>query len=136
MRVGMGLLAPLLGANRGLAAIAVSARSAALLALAGLSLMAATGMACAALWQTVAPVWGPAAASLTVSGALIGLALVFWLIQSRSVRQARAVPAPPVPDPMEAVTAALTDLVGEQKAGALLAALLAGAAAGRAMRRD
>jgi hypothetical protein len=136
IRIGLGLLAPLLGGTQIVAAIAASLRSAALLLLAGLAVMAAIGMACAALWQTVAPVWGPSAASLTVSGALLGLALGFWLVEAYWGRRARAVPEPPVADPIEPLTAALAELVGEKKAGALLTALLAGAAAGRAARRN
>ncbi|MEI7709939.1 MAG: hypothetical protein WCI94_00805 [Rhodospirillales bacterium] len=136
IQVGIAFVAPLLGGKRGLAPIVDKTRSAALLFLAGLSLMAATGMACAALWQAAAPVWGSAVASLTVSGALIALALVFWLIQILLARRTRAVPVAPTADPMEALTTALTGLVGEQKAAALLASVLAGAAAGRAMRRD
>ena len=73
---------------------------------------------------------------MTVSGALIALALVFWLIQVLLARRTRAVPVAPIADPVEALTTALTDLLGEQKAAALLASVLAGAAAGRAMRRD
>ena len=136
IQLGIALVAPLLGGKRVLAPIVDTTRSAALLFLAGLSLMAATGMACAALWQAVAPIWGSVVASLTVSGALIALALVFWLIQVLLARRTRAVPVAPIADPVEALTTALTDLLGEQKAAALLASVLAGAAAGRAMRRD
>ena len=132
----LNLLGRLLPGARAVTAIKASALAGGILLLAGLALLAAAGMGCAALWAAVAPSFGPAGASLAVAGVLVLLALVLLSVAWRVLRRGTP-PAPSgiPPEQINAVLKALGDLVGEHKAGALVAALLAGAAAEQAARR-
>lgn len=132
----LSLLGRVLPGGRAVAAIKSSALAGGILLLAGFSLMAAIGMGCAALWAVTVASLGPAGASLVVAGALVSIALVLalvaWRVHRRGTKAAQtAVP----PEQVDAIVKALSDLVGEHKAGALVAALLAGAAAEQAARR-
>ena len=134
--IGLNLLGRLLPGARAVTAIKASALAGGVLLLAGLALLAATGMGCAALWAAIAPTVGPAGASLAVAAVLVLLALVLLLVAWRVHRRGTP-PAPSAipPEQIDAVLKVLGDLVGEHKAGALVAALLAGAAAEQAARR-
>lgn len=127
----------MLGANRAIAAIKVSAMASVILLPAGLAMLAALGFGCAALWSFTAPSLGPGGASLTVAGALLVLALALllcsWLVRRRG---SSPPPPPPEPDQTAVLLEAIGSLVGDHKVGALLAAVIAGAVAEQAARRN
>ncbi len=117
--------------------IKASACAGAILLLAGLALLAAAGMACAALWTFESAALGSAGASLVVSGVLLGVALILVLI-AWWVRRHGLTKAPPAiaPEQIEAILAAVGGQVGEHKAAALVAAFVAGAVAEQRIRRN
>jgi hypothetical protein len=136
-RIGLSLLTQAMGYNRVVSALRATVVASVFLVLAAVALLAATGMACAALWAFLAPALGPAGASLAVAGALVVVALAFvfgaWLVGRRGTRT----PPPKIgPEQLAALTVALEEAVGENKAASLLAAFMAGVAADQAMRRS
>jgi hypothetical protein len=138
IKIALGLIGRFFpGAPAAVTSFKSSALAGAFGALAGLAFIAAAGMGCAALWSAVAPYRGPVDASLAVAGALVLVGLVLVLIGWRIHRAGiRRIPPPRMPtEQFEAIAKALGDVVGEHKAGALIAAMLAGAAADQASRQ-
>jgi hypothetical protein len=99
---------------------------------------ASAGCAVAALWILMLPVAGPIGAPLISAAALLLLCLGLLATIWRLVRR-RPAPLPALTSPGAAVPALLiaeaSRLIEENKGAALLAALLAGAAAGNVTRK-
>jgi hypothetical protein len=93
---------------------------------------ASLGCAAAALWIFAVPQVGPVGAPLVVSGIFLALALAVAMVSGRGLKRGRRPPpSPPTPD---AVLADAMRLFKGQKAAALMAALVAGLAAGSGQR--
>ncbi len=107
-----------------------------ILLVAGLAILAAVGFGCAALWTVEDTIHGPVRASLLVSSALLVVALILvaiaWLVHRRGTKP---VASTITPEQIDAIQKLVGELVGEHKTGALVAAVLAGAAAEQATRR-
>jgi hypothetical protein len=99
----------------------------ALALLAGLLGLAALGCAAAALWLEFLPIAGPVVAPLVVAGALLLLALAAFVTLRRLTARAAA----EAEATRSKLVAQALDLVKDHKGAALLAALLAGLAAGK-----
>jgi hypothetical protein len=138
IRLALGLLGRLVpGAPAAVASFKTSALAGCILLIGMLAVLASAGMGCAALWTAVAPALGPAGASLTVAVALAVFALVALFVAWRIDRGGRKpVQSGIPPEQFDAMLKAFGDLVGEHKAGAMVAAMLAGAAAEQAARRQ
>ena len=92
---------------------------------------ASVGCTSAALWIWAEPRLGPVGAPLAVAGALLVLCLAVLIVMRHVLHPCRA-PSPPNPAPAPALLLAeATRLFKDHKASVLLAALVAGLAAGR-----
>ncbi len=149
IRLALSLLAPAQDGRRIAAAAGRAAIAGVFLVLASLALLAAIGLAAAALWASVAPSFGPAQASLVVAGAFVLLSLLLLLgawLAMKAKRQPAPAPAsagaaPTVAAPTglpaaDALLATLWSLFAKNKGTALLAALIAGVVAENMRKRD
>jgi hypothetical protein len=94
----------------------------------GVLVAASVGCAAAALWIFTTPRLGPVGAPLVVACTLLALGIAVLTLTSRSVRRGR-IPPPPGATP-DVVLADAMRLFKNDKGAALMAALVAGLAAG------
>lgn len=143
IRLLMRLMIPAFDGRRVAAAAARAAAAAVFMLLACLALLAAIGLAGAALWTYLATFLSSAAASLALAGVFVALALLLllgaWITMNR---RPKAVPRPLAGvnpgggEPIAALLAGASILFNQHKSALLLAALVAGLVAERMQKRD
>jgi len=143
IRLLMRLMIPAFDGRRVAAAAARAAAAAVFLLLACLALLAAVGLAGAALWTYFATFLSSSGASLALAGVFVVLALLLllgaWLTMNR---RPKANPRPLAGvnpgggEPIAALLAGASTLFNQHKSALLLAALVAGLVAERMQKRD